>query len=248
MKKMLTVFLMGAGVLPSVAQKVPVKNFSSVEGLNRAVTTAARNAAVANAAARKLVPLLNFTEPAKVYFQSAVPTKKTKKIKAQLLHPEHLREVIFPPKQAFVPQGLTTDGTNFYRGMQLSTLDDLKNLLVNGLERSRSYYDGDIFVSPEPYIALNHALPRLWDTWNGKMQVDLPVLVQIPVTEQLLLENAPKSLGPRWIFNRRDVAAYLISDVWVFLEVNEVPGWYKATLENDEVVLSPVPGEWLDLN
>ena len=147
-----------------------------------------------------------------------------------------------------MPQGLTTDGTNFYRGMQLSTLDDLKNLLVNGLERSRSYYDGDIFVSPEPYIALNHALPRLWDTWNGKMQVDLPVLVQIPVTEQLLLENAPKSLGPRWIFNRRDVAAYLISDVWVFLEVNEVPGWYKATLENDEVVLSPVPGEWLDLN
>ena len=150
-------------------------------------------------------------------------------------------------EQIFLPKDILENKESFYRGMRLEKLDDVKNLLINGLEAHRTNYHGDIYASLMPSIALWHAIMA------GK---NLSVLVQIPATDKLR-SYAPEAFptddryaakafqtGEVCIF-RRDVPASFISNIWVFLEVNGNPGWYKATLENDELIFTPVPAAYL---
>lgn len=149
--------------------------------------------------------------------------------------------------QIFLPKDILENKESFYRGMRLEKLDDVKNLLINGLEAHRTNYHGDIYASLMPSIALGHAIMA------GE---NLSVLVQIPATDKLR-SYAPEAFptddryaakafqtGEVCIF-RRDVPASFISNIWVFLEVNGTPGWYKATLENGELIFTPVPAAYL---
>jgi len=143
----------------------------------------------------------------------------------------------------FVPQDILGNEVSFYRGMRLGKIDDVKNLLINGLERNKSHYDGI-------YASFSFPIPVLYATIGA--EPNLQVLIKIPATQPLRL-YAPESfpddryaakafqMGEEVIF-QHDIPARFISDVWVFLEVNGQPDWYKATLQDGEVVLTPVPG------
>ena len=148
-------------------------------------------------------------------------------------------------EQTFLPKDILENKESFYRGMRLGKLDDIKNLLINGLEVNKSNYSGEIYAS------LQISIPLYYATMGSE---NLPVLIQIPATETLR-SYAPEAFptedryaakafqtGEVCIF-RRDIPAHFISNVWVFLEVNGKPDWYKVTLENDELVFVPAWGE-----
>ena len=160
---------------------------------------------------------------------------------ANLLEPDILRSIVFPAGQVYVPQPFAEENPALYRGMKLSEISDIKNLLINGLEMKKSHYVGEIFTSPSLNVATNYALPVLWDQYEGEAQMEIPTLLRIPVTPLLLQTNAPEQFGFQWIF-RRNVSAAHISDIMVFLNINNTPGWYKAVLENNYVIFVPVPG------
>ena len=146
--------------------------------------------------------------------------------------------------QTFLPKDILENKESFYRGMRFGKLDDVKNLLINGLETHRTNYRGKIHASLKPSLAL----------WYATMGSDnLSILIQIPATETLR-SYAPEAFptddryaakvfqtGEECIF-RRDVPASFISNVWVFLEVNGKPDWHKVTLENGELIFTPASG------
>ena len=135
--------------------------------------------------------------------------------------------------QIFLPKDILENKASFYRGMRLGELDEVKNLLVNGLEVDKTNYSGKIYASLQVSVSLWYA------TTIGKES--LPVLIQIPATETLR-SYAPEAFrtGDKCIF-RRDIPARFISNIWVFLEVDGEPSWYKVTLEDGELVFIPVP-------
>ena len=141
--------------------------------------------------------------------------------------------------QIFLPRNILENRESFYRGMRLGKIDDLKNLLINGLEISKShYYPGKIYASPKPFIPLWHA--------TMGMEPILLTLIQIPANPTLCIYEENKIDE---VFFRRDIPVEFISNVWVFLEVNKKPDWYKVVLENNELVFIHAPGEmrpWSD--
>ena len=131
-------------------------------------------------------------------------------------------------------------GAAFYRGLSLRRLDELKNLLVNGMERDKvsAYFPG-IFAADEAKMALGYATP-----W-GALYPSLPVIVRIPDTPELAAENIWEKKTPFSGVFRQDVKPRFISDVMVFLEVNGKPGWHKVMLVDEEMVFIPVLGTTL---
>ena len=135
--------------------------------------------------------------------------------------------------QTFLPKDILENKESFYRGMRLGKLDDVKNLLINGLEISKCHYGKKIYFSPNPATSL-------WYATMG-MEPTFTVLVQVPVTPTVRSCTWETSEIDEIVF-RRDVPASFISNVWVFLEVNGKSDWYKVTLENGELVFTPTPG------
>ena len=142
--------------------------------------------------------------------------------------------------QTFLPKDILENKESFYRGMRLEKLDDIKNLLINGLEVNKSNYSDKIHAS------LQISIPLWYATMGSE---NLPVLIQIPATEVLHSyapeafptedRYAPKAFqtGEECVF-RRDIPASFISNIWVFLEVEGKPDWYKVTLEDGELVFT----------
>ena len=123
--------------------------------------------------------------------------------------------------------------------MFLSNIDDLKNLLVNGLElgKSRDFPD-------EIYVTSDALFPLVYATPNDDEIAHLPVLIKIPATLSLQ-RYAPEVFEDqnREVF-MRNVPAHFISDIWGFLAVNGKPDWYKVVLENDALVFIPASGQF----
>ena len=123
-------------------------------------------------------------------------------------------------------------GPAFYRGMVLSDLSSLKEVLTKGLEWKKTNYNR-IFASRYLSVALDHAYinPGL-----------LPVLIRIPETDHLRFNNI--MCGDNWTVTfGRDIPADMLSDVMVFLKINGVPGWYDVKYQEDKLVFSRVPTE-----
>ena len=251
MKKLLIAVLLSLCVSPAFSQG----------GLSRGVKTVVNKGAVQRQVSKALSSKTSGTQFIKIYHfpdhpvmpllspadkavhapSVELPKEQLPLLSARVLEPDELHKIVFPPSQIYVPRDFLEAEESLYRGMKLSEISELKNILVNGLEMSKSHYVGEIFTSPYYGVAMVYALPNLWDNWKGEVQVDLPVLVRISFTEEVERENMPDQFGLQWIF-RKDVPAKMISDVMVFLEVEGTPGWYKAVLKNDEVGLLPVPG------
>lgn len=170
---------------------------------------------------------------------------------ASLLPPDDVFPLVFSrgpramfPKRMFVPQGFLSKEKTFYRGMKLILLEDLVNLFQNGLELGKSVdFPKDIYVTSEGSFAVAYAMPGTGHNQLFGVEANLPVLIKIPGTEELR-HYAPEVFKYRETF-RRNVPARFISDIWVFLKVNDTPGWYKAVVENNELILLSVPGESL---
>ena len=179
----------------------------------------------------------------------------TEKSTASILPPNDVFPLIFSkgpramfPKKMFVPQDFLSKEKNFYRGMKLTSLEDVENLLKNGLELGKSAdFPDKIYVTSEASFAVAYAMPSTSYNSFCEIEANLPVLIKIPATDELR-QFSPEVFRYHETF-RRNVPARFISDIWVFLEVNKKPDWYKVVLENNELVFIHAPGEmrpWSD--
>ena len=173
--------------------------------------------------------------------------------KARLVAPKKVHQLFFPKSavgerfsagKMFVPHGLLGQEKSVYRGMALQ-LPELKNLLTNGLEIHKSLVHRKVYTALEPVIALTYANPAGCYIAGREKKDTFPVLVKIPFVAELG-KYAPHLESDIWqghLILEQDLPAHFISDVWVFLEVNGQPAWYKAVLQEGELVLLPAPGE-----
>ena len=70
------------------------------------------------------------------------------------------------------------------------------------------------------------------------------MLIKIPITP--FLEQYPSIRFETAQAFEQNLPAALISDVWILLEVNQKADWYKAVLEDGEVMLLPAHGQLQD--
>lgn len=192
---------------------------------------------------RQQTRLTNFPDQSSI----SIYTPQTRSLSARLLVPDELQTLFRLSKQITMPSHFQVNDQTLYRGMVINQVSDLKNLLQNGLEIRQTYHPGEIWTSPYPDVAFDYAIPNDWNSWQEEMQTGLPVLVRISLTPELLAKNSPDISWQNRVFFR-DIPARYIPDIMVFLEVNGQRGWYKATLENEEVVLSPVVNQEVNVN
>lgn len=249
MKKILVVLLLVSCATTGFAQKgtgKALRNLPNLEGK------------VARVAAQKYIPpAVSMLEPITI---SNLPGAQAVKFRlpfvagagkstASLLPPNDVFPLVLPkspramfPKRMFLPQDFLSKEQAFYRGMKLIKLEDLTNLLQNGLELGKSAdFPNKIYVTSEGSFAVAYAMPSTGYNKLFEVEANLPVLIKIPGTEELR-RYAPEVFEYHETF-RRNVPARFISDIWVFLKVNGTPGWYKAVLEDNELVLLPAPGK-----
>ena len=116
----------------------------------------------------------------------------------------------------------------FYRGMVLSDLSSLRDVLTKGLERKKTNYNR-IFASRYLSAALDYAYIN-----PGQ----LPVLVQIPETDCPFFNVGEDIWSTSF---SRDIPADALARVMVFLKIGEKPGWYDVKWQDDKLVFSRVP-------
>ena len=238
MKKWILFILVSFCVCPAFAQK----------GLGRVINGGAKKiinpSAVARSAFRaspqfpllgQKVQIRNFPDNSPVI----IYTSPESRVSARALLPDELRKLLLVSNKLHAPEHFQENKRALYRGMVFNQLDDLKNLLQNGLEVKRSHYPGEIWTTPDPGVALGYALPSSWDYAPDKFPTGLPVVVRILHTPYLFAQNQPDIFWQNRVFFR-DIPARYISEADVLLEVNNKLGWYKATLEKEELVLRPV--------
>lgn len=166
-------------------------------------------------------------------------------LSARIIKPSELHENIslVESLQLYMPDAFYVPGDAAYRGMRLDDMDDLKNLLANGLETSHTAYDEGIYAANSPAVALSYAIPSydscIYESFLGG-EFPIPVITKIPLTKELLQTNAPgHSKG--WLVFGKDLPKEMISDVIVFLEIDGKPDWYRVTLEQEKIFFTPAP-------
>ena len=233
--------LFAVSICPAFAQRNEAKAVVQVMRGAEMAQQVSRQVVNAQLASRLVFPLTFVNLPSSVI---PVPSQViVRPHEASRLHiqPEDntVQAAVFPTKQLdrHMPEfddlnlyslvGLR--GPSFYRGMVLPDLQSLKQVLTKGLEWKKTNYNR-IFASRYLAVALDHAYIN---------PGPLPVLIRIPETNRLRFNNIMD--GDNWTVTfGRDIPADMLSDVMVFLKINGIPGWYKATLENEELVLTPV--------
>lgn len=156
---------------------------------------------------------------------------------ARLLGEQEIIPIVFPEGlfagKLFIPPALNTQERVGFRGLVLNDIYELENILTNGLEAWRSS-SGHVFFSGSPRTAAMFAkVPR------EKFSVILSFYVpeDVPIFEY----NAN-------YYVKQDISAAYLKEVMIFLEVDGKPGWYKATLEDGEIIFTPTPGQIFEAN
>ncbi|MBR4356053.1 MAG: hypothetical protein IKP96_05780 [Elusimicrobiaceae bacterium] len=148
-----------------------------------------------------------------------------------------LHATIFPQKgQMYVPVAFTNHSNYVYRGMQLRGPEEIKNILLNGLETDKSSYWGEVYASPSLGIALRYALPNKYFFAKPGSKVEFPIIVRIQITEEVLTKLRCQDMGMEFVFYD-SVPANMIQDVIVFAQINGRMGWYKVVMEDGELLL-----------
>ena len=216
--------------LPAAAQKnikflprVLARNSQYVRGNDPySIPLAVKTLKIVNLPARPSVHILFDTPLPRKSSIRLVPTRQVYPLLYKL--GEH---------KIFVPRNFVSQTKSLYRGMSITDTDDLKNILANGLEINKSNFKEGIFTAYNPLTAVLYAQPT--HLFNKK--ADLPVLIKIPITPSLE-QYASVQFETARAF-RQSIPAKAISDVWILLEVNKKADWYKAVLEDGEIVLFP---------
>ena len=169
-----------------------------------------------------------------VRVDASVPVSSAAVLQARMLPSRQVYQSISSvlSRRPYLPSAFAETKDVLYRGMRLTQLSDLENILRQGLEIRRTGYS-ELYFSYAPSMALTYALPR---SINEKEAGDFPVVVKVPITTQL-----PVSCTGVNAQAYKDLPAEFISDVMVFLEINGHADWYKAILENDKLLLISVP-------
>lgn len=246
MKKWILLILVSLCVCPAFAQK----------GLGRLVNGGAKGLVNPAAVERSAFRASPFLQPIKITnLPSGSALNNTKlvwtgntalgvtqqSLSARLLDGPSLHALVFPQQeQMWVPLALAqNESSSVYRGITLSNLAELKNVLTNGLEANRGFYSGQVFTTPSLRIALNYALPSKYDVFAAqKGEFKIPVLLNIRLTQQI--EQLPSgTMGLSRIFYQ-NIPSSALTDVMVFLEMGGKPGWYKAELKDGDIGFSAV--------
>ncbi len=235
MKKIWMIFLMCLCITPAFAQS------SLVKAVERAVFSSKPLIQINRLMGNPTARLLSAAEKGSVTATLNIPG--TNLIPARTLEPDELRKVLTPRFQTYVPSPFIQAENSVYRGMKLNELSELKKILEHGLKMNKSLYAGKIFASPTYEVAINYAIPRIWDRWGDQQLTDLPVMVRISSAGK----NKPEPFAGQLVF-RRDVPADQLADVMIFLEVNGTPGWYRATLNEGEVGLTEVASQYVPVS
>ncbi len=240
MKKWILLILVSLCVCPAFAQKGWGRVING--GAKRLINPAAVERGASRASSqiplfRHKTQLRNFPDstPITIYASSAG------QVTARALLPDELRQRL---SQLHAPEHFQENKRALYRGMKFDQLDDLKNLLQNGLEVKRTFHPGEIWTSPDPGVACGYALPSSWDYAPDKFATGLPVVVRIFHTPYLFAQNQPDIVWQNRVFFR-DIPARYIFDVDVLLGVNNKLGWYKVTLEQGNITFTPAPSRYV---
>ena len=144
----------------------------------------------------------------------------------------------FADRRVLVPHGVVGSEKALYRGIRLRSLDELKNILVNGLETDKGVVrPGEVYTSFDPLRALNYTIP------SQGINANLPVLMRIPYNSSL--QQYLSSQDHYVIIFEEDLPASVISDVWVLLSINDRADWCKVVLlEDGKLAFVPGYGEW----
>ena len=113
----------------------------------------------------------------------------------------------------------------FYRGMHLNNFEDVRNMLINGLEIKASPR-GIIYTTRRPSLAVTFAVAPI-------QEGEFPALIRIPVTQELLRTNPPNETNA-WYQSTfyQDIPSKML-EIFAFLEIDKQVGWYQITLTAD---------------
>ena len=187
------------------------------------------------------VPIVNFPKQPKVSIQlKAQPLENINKPVVSSARVPDAFEIRYQRQLPAPRSFFTTKAPAFFRGMQLENIDELKNILLNGLEVSKTHYKA-IYTSYIPSVALAYAFPSFEAAMYNALDDEkvLPVMVKI-VADLETFEKAVRDFSAyHTVF--QDIPADKIADVMIFLEINGKKDWYKVTLKEGELVLEEVP-------
>ena len=117
-----------------------------------------------------------------------------------------------------------------YRGMHVADLENVKDILLNGLKVGKTHENG-IYVTTAPILARHYA--------RTQTPGEIPVFVTM---EQ---DDVVDYLQPKRneYFSETDIPAEAISHVFAFLEVDGKPNWHRVVLQ-DKMIFIPLPKEF----
>lgn len=196
------------------------------------------------AAFSRLAQIVNLPSKPPIKFRAEqVPTAPYAAVApVRLLTPLKMRKIVFDGEGLYVPEKLgNSDEWLLFRGMQFNSLAELENMMRKGLEISKSNYKNKIHTTPALNIALGYTFPSRYSSVAEEGKKIIPVLVTIPYTQAMERGNSFYADGFQYVFEK-DVAAQYMGDVFVFWALDKKPGWHKVTLENNELLFTPVPG------
>jgi len=199
------------------------------------------------AVAVTLAKIVNLPGMPLVQIQTDTPPATQEVLSARLLLGSELHRNInlTESMHLYVPEAFTDlSKKEVFRGVRLENLAELENIVRNGMELDKTAYDG-IYFGYGPSTALTYALPP-WEStiYEGVYELDLtfPVLFQLPLASDFLVEN-PADYSRGYVVFHQTIPAHRFDNVMTFLEVNGKPGWYKAGLYNNKLLLTPVPAK-----
>ena len=260
MKKLILIFLIGLGAFPARAQGRALSGWTAWNGLRKSATSASRAAGnVQRGITRALVqvkpPMATHIQivnlPEKPFVKLAtplpvidgVPGNPFPILQARILSGEenykhlHSKGGFFPP--VYVPEVLNTQEEAGFRGLKLYDLQDVQHILEYGLEYRKvtAKMENKIYFADGVY----HAAGYITD--NDSPYLELPTLVRFKLLpdKSNIYANVSLFFDLNYYYWGKNIPSGYIQDVMVFLEVGGEPGWYKATLENGELVFTPAP-------
>ena len=128
-----------------------------------------------------------------------------------------------------------------YRGMHLTSLDEVKHILLNGLEMGRTDYKG-IYLSSAPLVAKLYAETSV----PKEMIAEVPVFVLIKKTHVADYLKQDRSFLS-YYYCGTDIPAEAISHMFAFLDINGRSAWYRVVLQNEMIFMPLKNGPELNI-
>ena len=141
----------------------------------------------------------------------------------------------------YLPLVLNSEERAFYRGLHLNNLEAVKNILENGIELNEVSEETARETGPKIYFSGYPRRVVRFSTKDDDAHNWLPTVIRFELPSWYTVYEHKLLGGYKDYIVRQNIPARYVMDVMVFLEVNGKPDWYKATLENGELVFTPAP-------